>query len=426
MVIYPRSTRKRVLTAAIAGLLLTASGPAAHAQAVVTEDIIVEAVRQHNLALQAARAAASAEAERPDQVRWPFPMVEAMAMPQMIAEGELGLSLMARQQIPWGDRLRADRAARAAMAEAAGFEAGSFEREQVLIGRSAYAELWGLQEQRTLVDSFRVQLAFYREIALDQFRTGRGPQQAVLNIELERQMLTQRLDALEEKATGQRAMIAALTGGSVRLRPTDRLARPETAAVEDPAMVSDLIETHPMVSPGQSMRDAEEAMGRMARTMLRPDFTVGATVNLSPAARQRMFGQEVFTPSLGVMLPLWRGGIRAEIREFEERARQRELETEHTRIMLGAEAADALSQIERVRARIARYERELLPTIEQTLDASLLGYQTGVVRFLELLDAQRMAFTIQVDVIEARVQEAQLQARLAAITGPLGRADARR
>jgi outer membrane protein TolC len=417
MVIFLRSTHSRALIIAIAGLLLAFSGHAVQAQTIVTEDDIVEAVRRHNLALQAARAGASAEAERPDQVRWPFPMVEAMAMPQMIADGDLGLSLMARQQIPWGERLRADRAARAAMADAAGFEAGYFEREQVLMGRTAYAELWGLQEQRALIDSFRVQLAFYREIALDQFRAGRGPQQAVLNIELERQMLTQRLDALEEKATGQRAMIAALTGGSLRLSPADRLARPETAAVEDPAVVSDLIDTHPMVAAGQSMREAEEAMGRMARTMLRPDFTVGATVNLSPAARQRMFGQEVFTPSVGVMLPLWRGGIRAEIREFEERARQRELEMEHTRVMLGAEAADALSQIERVRARVARYERELLPTVEQALDASLLGYQTGAVRFLELLDAQRMAFNIETDLIEARVQEAQLQARLAAITG---------
>lgn len=417
MVIPFLSAHSRALAILIPGLLLAFAGQPARAQALVTIDDVVEAVRQHNLALRAAHAGAAAEAERPDQVRWPFPMVEAMAMPQMIAGGDIGVALMARQQIPWADRLRADREARAAAAGAVGLDADAFEREQVLMAHHSYTDLWAVQELRALVDTFRVRLRLYREVALAQYRAGRGPQQAVLNIEVESQMLAQRLEVLAEEAITQRARIFLLTGGTLEIGPADRLGAPTVHDHPDAELLALLIEAHPLVGAAEARREAEEAGARMARTLLRPDITLGATLNLSSDARRGMFGQEVFTPSVGVIVPLWRGGVRAEVREFEERARQRELETEQARLILSTEAADALAQLDRVNGRIDRYEGELLPTVEQALDASLLGYQTGAVRFLELLDAQRMAFNIETDLIEARVQKARLQARLALIVG---------
>lgn len=122
-------------------------------------------------------------------------------------------------------------------------------------------------------------------------------------------------------------------------------------------------------------------------------------------------------PAVGIMLPLWRGGVRAEVREAELRASQRELETADTRVALEAELGDALEQLARVQARIARYEDRLRPQIRQTLEASMAGYQAGTTRFLELLDAQRMALDVEMDLIMARVREAALSARIDAVTG---------
>lgn len=417
MVIFSGSAPVRALKLIAAALVLAGSAPVVVAQAVITEDDLVQAVREHNRALQAARAGAAAEAERPEQVRWPFPMIEGMLMPQMIAGGDVGLAVAARQQIPWAARLRADREARGAWADAATREAEALEREQVLMAHHAYTELWGLQEQRALVDSFRVRLGLYREIALEQFRAGRGPQQAVLNIEVERQMLAQRLEAIEEQATARRALIAVLTGGALDPGPRDRIAAPAAHPHVGAEALAAWIDAHPLVEAGRARRASDEALGRMVRTRLWPDLTVGAVLNLSTHARRGMFGQEVFTPSVGLMLPLWRGGVRAEIREHEQRARQRALEVEHARVILSAEAADVQTQLERVQRRIARYETELLPTVARSLEAAVLGYQTGAVRFLELLDAQRMAFAIETDLIEARVLAAQLVGRLAAIAG---------
>jgi outer membrane protein, heavy metal efflux system len=414
MVISPRCAPFGALL--LAGLLLAGLADPAGAQTLRTEAEVTDAVRSHNLALQAVRAGAAAEADRPDQVRWPFPMAELMAMPQMIADGELGIGVAARQTIPQAGRLRADRAARRAAADAAVFAAEDFERDQVLMAREAYAELWGLQEQSARVDTFRTRLALYRESALAQLRTGRGPQQAVLNLQVEADMLAQRLDALDESASALRARLAALTGGTLQFRAGDVLAPPGVDRQRGDDLVA-AIEAHPAVSAGEAMREAEEAIARMRGTMARPEFTLGAAINLSPMAREGRFGQQLVTPMVGVMVPLWREGVRAEVRESEERARQRGLEADHARVVLAAEAEDAIARLARVRQRIDRYERDLLPTVQQALESTLSGYRTGAVRFLELLDAQRTAFSIEVDLIEARVQEAALSARLDAIIG---------
>jgi outer membrane protein, heavy metal efflux system len=400
----------------------TAPSPTASpvAQDVRTESEIVAAVRSANLGLRAALAGAAAAAERPGQVRWPFPMVELMPMPGMMLDGEAGAQLMARQPIPWPGRLAADRAARSSMAEASALEAEVLDLELVRMARMTYAELWGLQEQASLIAAYVGQLELYREAALAQYAAGRGPQQAVLGIQVEAEILAQRLESLAEDRAGLVGRLESLTGGQVRIDAADRLAQPSPPAPPgDPASRRAEVDAHPMLEAGRAMQAAEESMADMSRTMLRPDFTIGVNLNLSRMAFDRMFGQEPVMPALGVMLPLWRGGVRAQVREAELRAGQRELETADARVSLEAELADVLTQIARVQDRIARYRDRLRPQVRQTLEASLAGYQAGTTRFLELLDAQRMALDVEMDLIMAHVREAQLAARLDATTGRL-------
>jgi outer membrane protein, heavy metal efflux system len=384
-----------------------------------TEGAVVAAVRDANLALRAARIGAAADAERPAQVRWPSPMVEVMPMPGMLLDGDLGAQLMARQPLPWPGRLAADRTARTRLAEAGALEADALALDLIMAARMGYAELWGLQETAGRIREYIAQLELYRDAALSQYAAGRGPQQAVLGIQVESEILAQRLEALQEDRAGVVARIAALTGGAVRIAADDLVSAPAGRGGPDTggAAYRGRVADHPMVVAGLAMAEAEEAMVAMTRTMLRPELTVGVNLNLSRMAFDRMYGQEPVMPALGVMLPLGRGGVRAQIREAELRVRQRELETADARVRLEAELDDVLGQLANVRARIARYEDRLRPQVRQTLDASLAGYQAGTMRFLELLDAQRMALDVEVDLIMARVREAALVARLDAVTG---------
>ncbi len=388
------------------------------AQPTRTEAEVVAAVRGRNLRLEAARAGAAADAERPGQVRWPFPMVEVMPMVAMIADGEAGAQVMARQAIPWPGRLAADRAARASMASATALEVEAMDLELVLLARTTYSELWGVQERRSLIGEYMAQLDLYREAALAQYAAGRTPLQAVLGIEVETEVLGQRLESLAEERAALVARIESLTGGQVRIGGDDRLASPAArGGAPDPAEYLAQVAGHPLVEAGRAMVSAEESLADMRRTMLRPELSVGLNLNLSRMGFDRMYGQEPVMPSIGLSLPLWRGGVRAEIREAELRASQRELETADALLALETELDDVLTQLSRVQDRVARYEDRLRPQVRQVLDASLAGYQAGTTRFLELLDAQRMALDVEMDLIAARVREASLHARLDATIG---------
>jgi outer membrane protein, heavy metal efflux system len=393
------------------------AGPSS-SQAVRTEAEVVSAVRTHSLDLQGVAAGTAARAEGPDQVRWPFPMLEVMPMAGMILDGDPGAQVMVRQAVPWPGRLSAERAGRAHLADAAAFERDALELDLVAAARSVYARLWGIQEQAVRIQEYITQLGLFREAALAQYRAGRGPQQAVLGIQVEAEILTQRLEALQEDRAGLAARLDALSGRGLRLDPADRLTPPSSLpARADVASLSRRLADHPSVEAARAMRNAEESGLAARRTALRPDFTLGVNLNLSRMAFDRMYGQEPVMPALGVMVPLWRRGVRAEVREAEHRVRQRELETAAARARLEAELEDVALQIERVGARIARYEDRLRPQIRQTLEASLAGYQAGTTRFLELLDAQRMALDVEVDLIMARVQAAELAARLDTAVG---------
>lgn len=382
-----------------------------------TEAEVIAATVTGSAQLRAARTGAAAEALGPAQVTWPNPMLELMPMPAAILDGEPGAQLMARQPIPWRARLDGDRTARARQADAAAFEAAALELELVAMARMTYAELWGLQEQAARIREFTRQLELYRDAALAQYAAGRGPQQAVLGIQVESGTLTQRLDALEEERAELIARLVALTGGTLRLEAGDRLAPPAAARTPAPdaAVLRAAVHAHPAVEAGRAGQAAELAMAAMTRTMLRPEFTVGVNLNLSRMAFDRMYGAEPVMPAIGVMLPLRRGGIRAQVEAAELRATQRELETADTEVQLLTQAEALLEQLGRVRQRVSTYERTLRPQVRQTLDASLAGYQAGTTRFLELLDAQRMALDVELDLIMARVREAGLHARLDAV-----------
>jgi outer membrane protein, heavy metal efflux system len=410
-----------IITALIALIALGVPATAAAQQQVHTESEIIAAARTGSAQLRAARAGAAASALGPAQVTRPNPMVEVMPMVAGLRDGEPGALLMARQALPWRARLDAERSARAYMADAGTLEADALELDVVAMARMAYAELWALQEQAERIRAFIRQLEQYRHAALAQYAAGRGPQQAVLGIQVEAGMLAQRLDALEEDRTAAAARLVTLTGGRVRVGDADRFAPPASAAARapSPALREAEVQAHPMVAAGLAMQAAELSMAEMNRTMLRPEFTIGVNLNLSRMAFDRMYGAEPVMPAIGVMLPLQRSGVRARVQEAELRASQRELESADVRLRLESEAAALVDQITRVRQRIAMYEGTLRPLTGQTLEAGMAGYQSGTTRFLELLDAQRMALNVELDLIMARMREAELVARLDAATGRL-------
>src|SRR5690625_36817 len=399
----------RIIRVALLSTLLgVAFGYSAQGQVLRTESDIVDAIRSHDLLVSASRAQAAADAERPGQIRRPWPMAEVMFMPSMIAEGSAGVGVMISQAIPLSGGLRAERAVRTAAAAASEYESVVVTRDRVRQGREAFAELWGINERRARIDSFLTSLEIYRESALTQIQTGRGSQQSVLMLHVEAERLEQQLAAIDEEVSELRATVAVLTGGTIRINPGDQFAEPSWSI--DPVLQTD---NHPAILATDAMREAADAEGRANRIRLRPEFSVGAAIYPAGAGPDMT---EYVVPSIGFSLPLWTGGVRAQIREAELREQQLRLEAEHVQLSLSTELADLLIQLDRVQERIDRYTTHLLPLANQSLENALLGYRTGSLMLLELLDAQRMALDLEQDLINAQVRAAVLVARIDYLT----------
>lgn len=398
-----------IRAALLSALLCVAFGSAAQGQVLRTESEVVDAIQSNNFLIAASRTQAASDAERPRQIRRPFPMAEVMFMPSMIADGSVGVGVMISQAIPWSGQLNAERDAHTAMATASGYESEVVLRDQIRQGREAYAELWGISARRAQIDSFLTSLDVYRESALAQIQTGRGSQQSVLMLQVEAERLEQQLAAIDEEVSELRATVVVLTGGTIRINPGDQFAEPSWSI--DPLLKTD---DHPAILATDAMREAAKAEVRANRIRLRPEFSVGATIYPAGTGPEM---SEYVVPSIGFSLPLWAGGVRAQIREAELREQQLRLEAEHVRLSLSTELADLLIQLERVQDRIDRYTTHLLPLAHQSLENALLGYSTGSLMLLELLDAQRLALDLELDLIEARVRAAALIARIDFLKG---------
>jgi outer membrane protein, heavy metal efflux system len=391
----------------------------ADAQGVLTEDDIVIAVTSSDHVVRAARLSAEAGARRPEQITWPFPMVDIGLMPSMIADGETGAVIMARQKVPWPGLLAERRQERRHEAAAAVANADAIERERILEARLAYADLWGAQREIAIMDSFIQRIGIFEEGALAAYSSGRAPQQGVIQVQVERERLLQRRDRVEDDAIERREQLRRLTGGRVVVTPTTILAPPPQP--DPPAMLSsrlpDVVSAHPSVREGLAMQAAESASIEIARLEGRPEITLGADVNLSPMARDRMFGLEPVMPVVGLSLPLWRSGIRAEIEEATVRREQRREETEAARLELETDAQAIVDQIGRTDARIERLETRLRPRVELAVESMLGAMRTGTAGTIDLLDLERSAIEIDTDLLTERTRRARLYARLKAITG---------
>lgn len=399
--------------------LLVAVAQPVCAQRVLTEDDVVSAVLASDYVLEAARHAADASARRPDQVTWPFPMVDIGLMPSMIADGETGVSLMARQRVPWPGLLSERRQERAYEADASRAASEMVERERVMQARIAFARLWSLQQETVLTDTFVQRLGIFEEGALSAYAAGRSPQQGVIQVQVERERLLQRRERLDDDAIELRADLQRLSGGRLVIDASVRLAPPpdpDAIAVSEPR-VDLAIESHPGVQEGLAMQRAASASAEVARLEGRPEITLGADVNLSPMARDRMYGLEPVMPVIGITLPLWRSGIRAEVEEAAIREDQRRAETDAMRIDLQSEADAIIGQIARTNARIDRLETRLRPRIELAVESMLGAMRAGTASTTDLLDLERSALEIDTDLVAERNRRAELYARLRAITG---------
>lgn len=365
-------------------------------------------------------------------------------VPVVTARGAQRVQIRAEQSIPYPGTLR--RRAEAADLAVRSSRAGEQELVLDLVHQVtvAYDMLWLAQEQEALMRAFDGELAGFERVATARYEVGQGAQAGVFRIQLERSSLALRVEEVEENRRRVRAALARLLNrsdqgglagpipprwpvafggaevdpahiGTAGVRPQGTTAPEEVQwdpGARNPAERPALEAARVRISEAETRRE-------LARLERRPDLVFSATYyeltsgTLSPA----MDGRDALMIGVGIRIPIQRAPWRAREKAAEAEVHRARADQEALVGEIRTAAEGVLLRARRQEAQLLLLDDTLLPQARASLEATLSGYTTGQVGFLDLLDAYRTLFNLRLDALGVRGRLLESDAEYSRIAG---------
>ncbi|MEZ4701121.1 MAG: TolC family protein [Rhodothermales bacterium] len=380
---------------------------------------IQAAVRAGNPALEASRLEVDALRARRDQVATmpdPRVMVTYLPAPIYTAVGAQRSQWRIEQAVPYAGTLGLRSDVAMLSADVARHEAEAYGLDLVLEATKAFLTLDRVARMRGVIAAFRDRLTDFEAAAASQYEVGAGSQQAILKLQLERNSLDQRELVLEREWRTAHALLERLTNRSVA---TEGQPVSGYDGVALPGLPVDSLETlarrlRPEVQALDLAEARAEAQVALARKAALPELGVNVTYfDLAPANRPPGApGRDALALGVSLSVPLHRDRVRAQETEARLRGDQVRARQEALASAISTQLTDAWHQVRLESEQVALLRDALIPRAETTRQAALSAYATGAAPFLDLLDAERMLFSLDLALEEARYRYLNAHAAL--------------
>jgi cobalt-zinc-cadmium efflux system outer membrane protein len=201
------------------------------------------------------------------------------------------------------------------------------------------------------------------------------------------------------------AAVLGLEANATRLAAADDW--PEPANLQSPEDIEGIVEWRPDVRAARARADAARRARDLARSQRKRDVTVAVTYDHWPTNANNLQGTG---NSYGISLsvPLFLGN------HFDGDIAKAESDWGAALDLLAkaiasaqADLARTQGDLERMRDRVARYDRELLTAAKRVAEAQEFAYQKGAIGVLDLLDARRTLRSVQFDATSAHADYAK-------------------
>ncbi|MBI3364762.1 MAG: TolC family protein [Ignavibacteriae bacterium] len=277
--------------------------------------------------------------------------------------------------------------------------------------KSAYFELWFVQQNIVLSQENIRLMKQFSQISLTKYGVGQVSQQDVLKAQVEIAMLSNEFISLRQQELSAKAMLMAILNRA----PKDTLGFaviPEdvsfTASLDS---LQDLaLKSRPMLIH-DSLSVEESRMGlSLAKQEYIPDFKVGLERVTSPAD-----GFNGWSVRAGITLPFapWTlGKASARTEEAEASIKRTTAAYNASRTMVLSSVKDLYLKADASKRQLDTYRTIIIPQAEQSLAASRTAYQTGTTDFLMLIDAYRTLVNLTKEYFMTRMQFEQTVADL--------------
>lgn len=315
--------------------------------------------------------------------------------------------LSAKQTFPfYGKRnLRADIAAKEAENLKQVYE--SMKREIIRQVRKTFYDLFYIVTLIDITHREKTLLERFEQIARTKYETGRGLQQNIIKVHVEISKLNERLLNLQKQKQTSEAMMNTL----LNRPPAEPLAKPKQPDLMKISFgLEELLElakgNRPELKAAEALIEKGESAYNLAKKDHYPDLTVG--VNYIEVGDRPGYvedeGKDAFNVMLSINVPIWWKKLSSQAQSALETIAAHK---SHYHNMLNRtlfEVKDNFFKIQTARDTIELYENALIPQAKQSMESAEAGYITGIVSFLDLLDAERVLLNVQFGYWQAYTQ----------------------
>ncbi|MCH7546525.1 MAG: TolC family protein [Planctomycetes bacterium] len=325
------------------------------------------------------------------------------------------------QMFPWFGKLDLKEGIASKLADAA-YEAYQSVKLDVFQGvRDAYYQRAGLERE---IQVTRENIELIRQLertARARLRVATAKHPDVIRLQIELEKLSDHLLSLEDMRHPINAKLNAALNrdSSESLSGSFELPR-ERLGASDQEVLKALRQNNPKLKALDHQMESGRLATRLAKLAERPDVTIGLDYivtdeALNPSINES--GDDPLVASFSINLPIWHEKYEAGVREAIARRYAIVREKKNLDNTLTSRIQTTLYEYRDAQRQISLYRDTLLPKAMQSLESTLVSYQTGESSFLDLLEAQRDLLAFELVLIRGQTSRARELARLDQIAG---------
>lgn len=389
---------------------LTEQGAAAERPDRLTAEGLAAWVLEVNPGLVAIEAAAEAAAFRIDSAgSLDDPTLSYGVAPLTAGTGRgLNQRMDFSQKIPWPGTLAAREEAARYAAVAADRDVDALRLRVIAQAKAAYAEWRFVHVALDIHQATQVLLDELIATTETRYAAGRALKQDVLQAEVERADLDNRLLRLVQLRTSVQARINGLLN-----RPADApLPLPDPMALHAALPSLEHLQSlalgrHPELARLEARISSAESRTTLAEKAFYPDFQVGVGYN-------SLWDNTDKRPILGVSInvPLDRSKRRSELSRAQAERRVADWTLIERRARLLADLARAHAEVVEAQSSVKVFRDKLVPLSSEYLQAAMADYQSGRGAFLNVITAEQRQLTTELALARARADYVRRLAEL--------------
>ncbi len=417
--------------------------------AVVSLDVLIEAVLRHNLELQADLAYYEGRLQRvPQETSLPDPSAQlkvARSSGGTVEQARFGLdpaappkkvgmnsavayTLQVVQPLPWPKKLRL-KGQIAAQEAVIAFETHNIRLLDIIHGLSrAYYALSFEHASLDLAREEKRYLEQYIETASVGYAVGRHGRQALLKaqtevVRLESEMLDfpGRIESLRAELRGAVGDVNAANAllGVNYVVPFDRIETP-LPEIQPSELLAEAMRLLPEATRLERQIELGQLRQSLAREDYRPDFSVGLEY-MNGAASSMSMGASGQRDTVGLMagltIPVPNVRRRTQLTEARLVEREARLRKQALEVNTAAALEAAFERMHSLAERLLVYDDSLIPLAFETYETSRAEYEMGVGDYLNMLDALRMMINLRHEQLRLKRDYLFLLADIQRVTG---------